>query len=424
MKKKFLLIVAVTLSLVLCSQTIIYSQKSPEKESVSQDKTYDQLKLLLDILTYTQQNYVTEVDTQKLIYSAASGMMRPLDPFSQFMEPKIYEEMKIETEGKYGGLGIRISIKEDWLTVITPMPGTPAARIGILPLDKIIKIEGETTKGITMEEAVKKLRGDPGTKVKITIIRENVKEPMEFEITRELIKLETIRYKMIDDTIGYIQLIEFNQNAYKDMEKALDEIKSKITRGLIFDLRNNPGGLLDSAVEISKFFLGDEKMIVYTKGKTPQSNREYHAAKSAKYPDVPVVVLINRGSASGSEIVAGALQDHKRAVVIGSRTFGKASVQSVLPLSGGSALKLTTAKYYTPSGRLIQVDTETKKGGIEPDIKIEVTPETEAKLIAQQEVYYPPGQEQPKAAKEEKVTDEVLERAVSLLKAREIFFSK
>ncbi len=387
----------------------------------AEDKTYDQLKLLLDILTYTQEKYVDEVDTQKLIYSAASGMLKPLDPFSQFLEPKNYKEMRIETEGKYGGLGIRISIRDGWLTIVTPLPGTPAYRLGLLPEDKIIKIEGESTQGITLEEAVKKLRGEPGTKVKITISREGVKDPIDYEITREIIKLESLRSKIIDEKIGYIHLLEFNANSKEDLEKTLKDMSTKGIKSLILDLRNNPGGLLDVAATIVKFFIGDNKMIVYTKGRIPESYKEYRAEKQAYWSDtIPMVVLINRGSASGSEIVVGALQDHKRALVIGSKTFGKASVQSVIPLEGGCALKLTTAKYYTPSGRCIQIDTETAKGGIEPDIKIEVPPEIEQKLQAQEEKIYPQGKE-PEKAKEEKVADEVLERAVEILKAAEIF---
>ncbi|MDI6642176.1 MAG: S41 family peptidase, partial [Elusimicrobiota bacterium] len=379
------------------------------------DKTYDQLKLLGEILGLAQERYVDEVDTQKLIYSACSGMLKPLDPFSQFMEPRVYREMKIETEGKYGGLGIRITIRDNWLTVVTPLPGTPAYRIGIQPEDKIIKIEGESTQGITMEEAVKKLRGDPGTKVKITIMREGVKEPVDYEITREIIKLESLRSKMIDEDIGYIRLLEFNQNSQADLKKALQELDIKGMKSLILDLRHNPGGLLDVAVEITKFFLGGNKMIVYTKGRIPESYKEYTSDKAPYWSEkVPLVVLVNKGSASGSEIVAGALQDHKRALIIGSRTFGKASVQSVLPLSDGCALKLTTAKYYTPSGRLIQVDTDTVKGGIEPDIKIEVPKEVEAKLQREEEKIYPPGKEPEKV---EKTRDEVLERAVEILKA-------
>ncbi|OGS24220.1 MAG: hypothetical protein A2297_02610 [Elusimicrobia bacterium RIFOXYB2_FULL_48_7] len=385
------------------------------------DKTYDQIKLLLDVLSYTQDKYVTEVDTQKLIYSAASGMLKPLDPFTQFMEPRIYKEMKIETEGKYGGLGIRISVRDNWLTIISPLPGTPAYRLGILPEDKIIKIEGETTQGITMEEAIKKLRGDPGTKVKITIAREGLKDPVDYEITREIIKVETSRVKMLDDKIGYIHLLEFNNNSEGDMRKALADLKAKGMDSLVFDLRNNPGGLLDVAVEVTKLFVGDNKMVVYTRGRIPESFREYRAGKEAPWKDLPVVVLINRGSASASEIVSGALQDHKRALIAGERSFGKASVQSVLPLSDGCALKITTAKYYTPSGRLIQVDTETKKGGIDPDVKVEVSLENQAKLQMQEEIIYPEGKEPLKTAKKEAVEDVALNRAIDILKARRVF---
>ena len=390
--------------------------------TATRDKTYDQLKLLGEILGYVKERYVDEVDVQKLIYSACSGMLKPLDPFSQFMEPKVYKEMKVEAKGKYGGLGIRITIRDNWLTVITPLLGTPAYRLGIQPEDKIIKIDGESTQGITMQEAVRKLRGDPGTKVKIAIMREGLKEPINYEVTREIIKLESLRSRMLTEDIGYIRLLEFNQNSPADLKKALRELDYKGMKSLILDLRHNPGGLLDVAVEITKFFVGDRKMIVYTKGRIPGSHKEYKSDKEARWSDkVPLVVLVNRGSASGSEIVAGAIQDHRRGLVIGSRTFGKASVQSILPLSGGCALKLTTAKYYTPSGRMIQVDTDTAKGGIEPDIKIEVPREIEVKLRAEEEKIYPPGKE-PKAV--EKTKDEVLERAIEILKARKVFMKE
>ena len=390
----------------------------------TQDQTYDQIKLLLDVLQITQDKYVTEVDTQKLIYSAASGMLKPLDPFTQFMEPKIYKEMKIETEGKYGGLGIRISVRDNWLTIISPLPGTPAYKLGLLPEDKIIKIDSESTQGITMEEAVKKLRGDPGTKVRITIAREGLKDPVDYDITREIIKLESSRSKMLNDKIGYIHLLEFNNNSMDDMRKGLAGLKAKGMDGLVFDLRNNPGGLLDVAVEIAKLFVGDNKMVVYTQGRMQDSYHEFRAGKEAPWKDLPIVVLINRGSASASEIVSGCLQDHKRALVVGERSFGKASVQSVIPLQDGCALKITVAKYYTPSGKLIQVDTETKKGGIDPDIKIEVPLETQSKLQMQEETVYPDGKEPVKAAKDDKVEDTVLNRAVELLKARKIFMQQ
>jgi carboxyl-terminal processing protease len=384
------------------------------------DKTYDQLKLLLDIYSYTQENYVNEVDTQELIYGAARGMLSPLDPYSQFMEPQSYKEMNIETEGKYGGLGIRISIEDNWLTVISPLIGTPAYRLGILPGDKIVKIDGESTQGITLVDAVKKLRGKPGTNVAITIARKGEEKPLEYNITREVVKIQNTSMKMLENNIGYIRLYEFNKNSMQDMEKGLSELQGKGMKSLIFDLRNNPGGLLDVAVDVVKLFIGENKLIVYTKGRAPNSSREYFADQNAPYGKLPVVVLINHGSASGSEIVAGALQDHKRAFLLGAQTFGKASVQTVIPLSDGCGMKITTAKYYTPSGRSIHRDEKTKKGGIDPDSKIDVAPEVEAKLQQQEDTVYPQGKEIPEEVKAKLVKDVVLERAIELIKAREI----
>lgn len=394
------------------------------------DNTYKQINLLLDVLKYTEENYVEEVDKEKLLISAIKGMLKPLDPFSQFMEPDVYKELKVETEGQFGGLGIRITIRDEWLTVITPLPGTPAYKAGILPNDKIIKIEGESTYGITIEEAVKKLRGTPGTKVTITIAREGVKEPIEFTITRDIIKIEVIKYKMLQDNIGYIALYEFNNNSYDDMVKALSELKKKGMKSLILDLRNNPGGLLDQAVKIAKLFIGENKLIVYTEGRR-SPRKEYRADMTAPYSDVPIALLVNSGSASGSEILAGALQDNKRAILIGSRTFGKASVQSVIDLGNGYGLKLTTARYYTPSGRCIQRDenvksTATYTGGIIPDIVIDVPKDVEAKLYQQREEIYIPGKEgtTPAVKKEDQVEDVVLNRAVEILKAIQIYSGK
>lgn len=416
--------------IILClvvSTTLLISE--PQK-----DKTYKQINLLLDVLKYTEENYVDEVDKEKLLISAIKGMLKPLDPFTQFMEPDTYKELKVETEGQFGGLGIRIAIRDDWLTVITPLPGTPAYKAGILPNDRIIKIEGESTYGITIEEAVKKLRGTPGTKVNITIQREGVKDPIDFTITRDIIKIEVIKYKMLENNIGYVALYEFNSNSYKDLSNALDELKKQGMKSLILDLRNNPGGLLDQAVNIAKLFIGENKLIVYTEGrKSPR--KEYRADTTAPYEDIPMVVLVNAGSASGSEILAGALQDNKRAILIGSRTFGKASVQSVIDLGDGYGLKLTTARYYTPSGRCIdrleqiskvkKSTTTVEEGGILPDIIIEVPKEVEAKLYQQREEIYYPGKEPVSAVKkEEQVEDVVLSRAVEILKAIQIYTNK
>ncbi|MEN3014150.1 MAG: S41 family peptidase [Endomicrobiia bacterium] len=398
---------------------------------VAKDSTYKQINLLLDVLKYTEENYVEEIDREKLLISAIKGLLKPLDPFTQFMEPDTYRELKVETEGQFGGLGIRIAIRDEWLTVITPLPGTPAYKAGILPNDRIIKIEGESTYGITIEEAVKKLRGTPGTKVTITISREGVKDPIDFTITRDIIKIEVVKYKMLTDTIGYIALYEFNNNSYDDVNKALADLKKKGMKSLILDLRNNPGGLLEQAVKIAKLFLDQNKLIVYTEGrKSPR--KEYRADFSAPYSDIPMIVLINAGSASGSEILAGALKDNRRALILGSRSFGKASVQSVIDLGDGYGLKITTAKYYTPSGRLIERSETSVKGstqpylgGIEPDITIEVPKEIEAKLYQQREEIYVPGKEPVSAVKkEEQVEDIILSRAVEILKAINIYTGK
>lgn len=400
------------------------------KTETKKDETYQQLKILLDVLNYTKENYVEEVDTQKLIVSAIKGITKALDPFSQFMEPDTFKELKVETEGQFGGLGIRIAIRDEWLTVITPLPGTPAYKAGILPGDKIVKIEGESTQGITIEEAVKKLRGTPGTKVNITIAREGVKDTIDYTITRDIIKIEVVKCKQeLKDGIAYLALYEFNSNSFSEMKKSLDDLQKKGMKGLVLDLRNNPGGLLDQAVEISKLFIGGKKLIVYTEGRS-SPRKEYRASEHAPFEDIPMVVLVNGGSASGAEILAGALQDNKRAIIVGSQTFGKASVQSVITLDNGYGLKLTTAKYYTPSGRCIHREekistkgsTTTYVGGIIPDIVIEVPKEIEAKLYQQrEEVYYSDKGAVPAVKKEEQVEDVVLNRAYEILKAINIY---
>jgi carboxyl-terminal processing protease len=415
-RKKIIVLLATTV--LFCA--VSYVALPPLKAVV--DKTYDQLRLLVDVMGLIQENYVEMKDSKDLIVGAIHGMVRTLDPFSQFMEPDSYKEMKTETEGQFGGLGIRISIKNEWLTVITPLLGTPAYKIGILPDDKIVKIEGKTTQGMSIEDAVKQLRGAPGTRVTITIAREGVKEPIDFTITREIIKIETIRSKMLRDGIGYIQLTEFSAASEKDLRKALDTLSKQNMKGLILDLRNNPGGLLDVAVDVCKEFVGDGKLIVYTQGRRPESRRDYITQGKAPYGKLPMIVLVNRGSASGSEIVAGAMQDLKRALIVGTTTFGKGSVQSVFPMQEGNALRLTTAKYYTPSGRSIHRDEKTGKGGISPDVIIEVPREVEAKLYIQSEEIFAPGKEpEPAIKKQERVEDVALERALQLLKAQEIF---
>ena len=404
------------------------------------DQTYQQLKVIVDVLELIKDSYVEQIDPQKLVYGAAKGMVAELDDYSQFMEPDVYDRVKSDTEGEFGGIGIRVDTREGWLTVVTPLPNTPAWRAEMLPGDKIIKIEDVSTKDMIIDDAIKKLRGKPGTQVKITTAREADDKNAEWitkdiTLTRELIKAENVKWRMLDAKTGYVKIVEFTGHATENIDKAMIELKGKGMEALVLDLRYNPGGLLSSAVDISRMFMNGNKMIVYTKGRKPENYQEFKANASATYEMLPVVVLINRYSASASEIVAGAMQDNKRAVIVGERSFGKASVQSMIPLSDKSALRLTIAKYYTPSGKSIQHDAKNETGGITPDIEIKVPLETEKKLLQQGDEIYFPGKEgekvkdakdakDAKEARAEKrkdtTRDEMLERAVELLKAREV----
>jgi carboxyl-terminal processing protease len=398
----------------------VHAAKKAEPQAVEQNRTFEQIKLLIDVYQQVVQNYVDEVDPQNLIYGAASGMIATLDPFSQFMVPEAREEMQTITEGQFGGLGIRIMLKDGMLTVITPLPDTPAYRAGILPEDKIIMIDDVSTQNLSLQDAVKKLRGAPKTQVKMTIAREGSKEPLPFTITRENIVIASVRSRMLKNNVGYIRLTEFIEPSLRDMEAALKNLDKQGMKGLVLDLRNNPGGLLTSAVDICKEFIGDQKLIVFTEGRA-QPRQDFKAGVTAPYKKLPLVVLINRGSASGSEIVAGAVQDLGRGVLIGSESFGKGSVQSVISLEDGSGLRLTTAKYYTPSGRSIHRNPKTGKGGIQPDIEVSVDRDTEAKLQAQSEEIYAKGQASHSAVTDKDVVKDVaLERALEILKVRSI----
>lgn len=414
MRKRLFVFVFCALLGVLVSYSI-----TPVRAAV--DKTYDQLRLLIDVMGLINEAYVEPRENKELLTGAINGMVKTLDPFSQYMEPKAYKEMKTETDGEFGGLGIRISIKNEWLTVITPIPGTPAYKAGVLPEDRIVKVDGKNIHGISIEDAVEKLRGAPGSKVTVSIMREGAKEPVDYTMAREIIKIETIRSRMIDGEIGYIQLTEFNANSEKDLSKALAALQKQGMKSLVFDLRNNPGGLLDVAVDVCREFVGDGKLIVYTQGRQKETRRDYLTQGKAPYGKLPMMILVNRGSASGSEIVAGAMQDLKRALILGTTTFGKGSVQSIFPFQDGSALRLTTAKYYTPSGRSIHRDEKTGTGGILPDILVEVSRETEAKLYMQSEQVFTNSKSTDTGKKQERVEDAVLEKAVELLKTRQKF---
>ncbi len=382
------------------------------------DTTYDELRKMIDIMEIIDNKYVEERENKDLIIGAIRGLVRTLDPYSQYMTEKDYKDMKTETQGSFGGVGIRITIQNNELTVVTPMPDTPAYYAGILPEDKIIKIDDKSTQDITSDEAVKLMRGNPGTKVVLTIYRPSTKEELTFTIIRKKIKIETVKKKMLDGNIGYIRLSEFNAQSYNDVNNMLKELSKENFKGFIFDLRNNPGGLLDSAINICSLFVKENSLVVSTKCKDKTMEQYYYTQKKPEFANIPIVVLINRGSASASEIVTGTLQDYKRALVIGSNSFGKGTVQTILPLSDGSALRLTIAKYCLPSGRMISHsdNKKDKKNGITPDIFIEVSPETEGKLYMQAE-----SEDSPKNKdKKEEIKDEVLETAIKIIKAGKV----
>lgn len=332
-------------------------------------KEYEYIGLLTDVMTIVKKSYVEEVDSKKLIYGAINGMLTALDPHSSFMTPDTFKELKVETKGAFGGLGIEISMKDGILTVISPIEDTPAQRAGIKAGDQILKIDDRFTKDLSITESVKRMRGPKGSKVILTIMRDGFERPKEFPLIRDIIQVKSVRSRMLENGYGYIRIAQFQERTDEDVAKALktlqEENKGKQLDGLVLDLRNDPGGLLDQAVRVSDHFVESGKLIVYTEGRDKDARMQFTATSRSKEPGYPIVVLINGGSASASEIVAGALQDHKRAVVMGTQSFGKGSVQTIIPLSDDSGLRLTTARYYTPSGRSIQAK------GITPDIIVE-----------------------------------------------------
>jgi len=340
---------------------------------------YENLKIFTEALSLVQKNYVEEVDPKELVRGAIKGMLSSLDPHSSFMTPETYKEMQIDTKGEFGGIGIQIGIKDGQLTVIAPIEGTPADRAGIKAGDKIVKINGEFTKDMSIQDAVKKMRGPKGTTVTITIIREGLKETKEFTIVRDIIKIQSVRSKMLDDGIGYIRISQFQEQTAADLSDALKSLEKEKANSLILDLRNNPGGLLNSAVDVSGEFLPPGKTVVSIKARNGEKS-EYVTDDRRPYYSLPMIILVNEGSASASEIVAGAMQDWGRAVILGAPTFGKGSVQTVIPLSDGSGLRLTTAKYFTPKGKSIQ------NVGITPDIVVKTNLPKEHPLIREKDL--------------------------------------
>jgi carboxyl-terminal processing protease len=329
---------------------------------------YENIEIFTEVLRQIEKNYVEPQDPQKLIYGAIKGMVQSLDPHSSFLTREEHQELLIETKGSFTGVGIEITVRDNVLTVVSPIEGTPAYEAGVKAGDQIIGINDKPTNDMTLTDAVKNIRGPKGTKVKLTVRREGAEKPLEFSITRDVIPLKSVRSYLLTPDIGYVRVSSFQSKTDEDLASALEKIEDgRVLKGLILDVRNNPGGLLTQAIKVSDLFL-DSGLIVSTKGRDESQNMEIPAQRNEKQRNYPIIVLVNGGSASAAEIVAGALQDNKRALVLGTKTFGKGSVQTILPLSDGSGLRLTTAKYYTPSGKSIQLS------GISPDINVEFEP--------------------------------------------------
>jgi carboxyl-terminal processing protease len=394
MKKAFVigsLLVVLTLSL----------GGSVASKGTDSGATYEQLRLFTEVLSIVQNQYVDEVPPKELIYSAIKGTLRGLDPHSSFLDPDSYKEMQVETTGSFGGLGIEITLKDDILTVVSPIEGTPAYRAGLHTGDRIVKIDGLVTKDMQLVDAVKRMRGKPGSKVTISVVREGWTEPKDFDIVREQIRVQSVRSHDLGNGVAYIKLRQFQEQSPHDIEAALEKFDKAGMKALVLDLRNDPGGLLTAAVEVSEKFIDDGRLVVYTEGRVRNQNMRFSAHAKKGYTKMPMVVLVNQGSASASEIVAGALQDWGRAIVVGTQTFGKGSVQTIIPLSDGSGLRLTTAKYFTPKGRSIHGK------GITPDIIVEVPKE-------------PAGKDRPLPSAdpmEELKKDVQLQRALDVVKA-------
>jgi len=370
----FTLVFSLTLSLFL---TALMAKEG------TRDEVYKDLKVFGEAISYIQNNYVEDVNYKELIYGAVKGMLKGLDPHSSFMTPEMYKEMQVDTKGHFEGIGIEITIKDDQLIIVSPIEGTPAFKAGLKASDFILKIDDVSTKDMSLSEAANRIRGPKGTNVKLTIWREGFDKPKEFTITRGVVKVASVSSKFFEDgNIGYIRIRQFQSNTSNDVITELKKIKgndhSEI-KGLIIDIRFNAGGLLNEAVDVTDIFLPKDRTIVSTKGKVPEQSMVFKSRRDALIPNYPIVVLVNAGSASASEILAGALKDWHRAVILGTKTFGKGSVQTVYPLEDGSAIRLTTAKYYTPNGISIHGE------GITPDILVENLLQEDKKRIISEE---------------------------------------
>ena len=341
-----------------------FSLANSEQENNTNTIPLDEIRIFTEIFSKIKSDYVENIDDKVLLKNAIHGMLQGLDPHSVYLDKEAYKELQEGTSGEFGGLGIEVGYEDGFVKVISPIDDTPAQKAGIKAGDLIIRIDGKSAKGISLMDAVKMMRGKPGSEIELTIVREGEEKPFNVSIVRDVITIINVKTKIIEPGFGYVRISNFQIHTVKDLSKSLKNLEKEnnyALRGLVLDLRNNPGGLLNAAVGVSDLFLNNG-LIVYTEGKIKDSNLKFNAKPNELLKHIPIIVLVNGGSASASEIVAGALQDHKRAIIMGERTFGKGSVQTILPMNDETALKLTTARYYTPSGRSIQAS------GIEPDM--------------------------------------------------------
>ena len=356
-------------------ERMVFAERKDAKETVLGPLPLEELRAFTEVFNKIKVDYVTAVDDKKLLRDAIQGMLAGLDPHSSYLDPEGFKEIRISTEGEFGGLGIEVTMEDGFVKVVSPIEDTPAAHSGLKTGDIIVRLNEKPVKGMSLNDAVKLMRGKPGTDIILTVLREGNNKPLKFTVTRAVIKVQSVKSTILENGYGYLRVTQFQANTGDSVAAALNKLKlqnKEGLKGLVLDLRNNPGGVLNSAVSVSDAFLTNG-LIVYTQGRVADAQLKFNATGNDLLNGVPMVVLVNGGSASASEIVAGALQDHKRAVIMGTKTFGKGSVQTIVPMSNGAALKLTTARYYTPNGRSIQAT------GIIPDIIV-----GEAKLTAKE----------------------------------------
>jgi carboxyl-terminal processing protease len=426
-----ILLLGVFVGVGVTLERAVQAERTAAKQA-DQPLPIDELRTFTEVFSRIKADYVEPVEDKKLLRDAIQGMLAGLDPHSSFLDPEGFKEIRVGTEGEFGGLGIEVTMEDGFVKVVSPIEDTPAARAGLKTGDLIIRLDSKAVKGMALNEAVKQMRGKPGSDIVLTVVREGQPKPLTFTLTRAIIKVQSIKQRMLENGFGYVRITQFQANTGDGLKDALAKLKlqnkANLT-GLVLDLRNNPGGVLNAAVAVSDAFL-TSGLIVYTEGRVADAELKFSATPADLINGAPMVVLVNGGSASASEIVAGALQDHKRAVIMGTKTFGKGSVQTILPMSGGSALKITTARYYTPNGRSIQAT------GILPDVVTEeakVTKRDKASEDMLKEADLPghiegKGKEKPGAKKdvpsvklETAGEDYQLQEALNLLKGISIF---